>query len=234
MPLTYAEIVDLAGQEAKVPGFVTQTGFHLNMVLEDLALNYDFDLIVNETFTITTGTVTPPEGPYDLPPDYNRHVAEQVRFIFQGTPYNLYQKSLSDFKEYFVGPGIGNYPEFFSTDLSIPNQAKVFFWPPPNGSYVIEFPYYRKHTYEPSPETSTNYPWFPMSSYLIKEVAARLCSGNDDDRAERLAFEAERYLTKYLKMKDDQEGYAQTVGLDRNNFPGRGKLRGTKQNPWSS
>jgi hypothetical protein len=234
MALTYAQIINLAAQEAKVPGFTEQAGLHLNMVLEDLALNYNFDLMQVDDFTITTGTVTPAEGPYPLPSDFLRHAANEVRFVINGTPFNLYQKSMGAFKEYFTGPGIGSYPEFFAIDFSEPNGPKVFFWPPPNGSYTVEFPYQRKHTYEPDPASSSNIPWFPMSSYLVKETAARLCSGNDDDRAEKLSYEAKEMLKDYLTMKDDNEGYAMTVGLDRNNFPGRGRLRGTKQNPWST
>lgn len=231
MPLTYAEIIDLATQEAKVPGFTDQAGLHLNMILEDLALNYNLDVRHNDTFTITTGSVTPLEGPYPLPSDYLRHVANEVRFIINGTPFNMFQVPLYKFKEQFVGEGIGTYPEFFAIDIG-DSGSNIFFWPPPNGAYVVEFPYYQKHIYEVDPANSSSIPWFPMSSYLVKETAARLASGNDDDRAEKLAFEAKEYLQNYLTMKDDKEGYAQVVNLDRNNFPGRGRLRGIKSNPW--
>jgi len=232
MALTYAQIILRAGQDAKVPGFVDQAGEHLNMVLQDLALNYDFDIKQNNTFTITTGSVIPPEGPYPLPADYLRHVPDQILFVINGFHYSLHQKSYAAYKQYFTGQGIGNYPEFFATNMGTPGNSEAFMWPPPNGVYVIQWPYYEAHTYESDPANSTNVPWFPVSSYLIKETAARLCSGNDDDRSEKLAAEAEKYLTRYLKMKDDQEGYVNTVGLDRNNFPGRGRLKGTKQNPW--
>lgn len=232
MALTYARIIELAKEDAKVPGYNAQAGDHLNMVLQDLALNYDFDLMKDETFSFLTGTVSPTEGPYPLPADYLRHAPDEVRFIQLGTPFNLYQKPLAHFKRYWIGEGIGNYPEFFSTDVSVPGAAVVYIWPPANGSYDIEFPYYKIHTFEPDAANSLNIPWFPSSFYLIKETAARLSSGVDDNRAEKLSFEAERNLTKYLKMKDDQEGYAITVKLDRNNFSGRGGVRGTKANPW--
>ena len=230
MALTYAEIIDLAAQEAKVPGFTNQAGLHLNMILEDLALNYNLDVRHNDGYTFQTNA-TPAEGPYDLPDDYLRHVANEARFIIDGTPFNMFQVPVHKFKEQFVGEGIGTYPEFFAVDIG-DQGAKLFLWPPPNGFYTIEFPYYQKHIYEPDPASSSNIPWFPMSSYLVKELGARLASGNDDNRAEKLSVEAELMLTKYLKMKDDKEGYAQVVNLDRNNFPGRGRLRGIKSNPW--
>jgi hypothetical protein len=233
MALTYAEIITLATQEAKVPGFTDQAGLHLNMILQDIALNYDLDIRHDDTFTITTQGQNPPEGPYILPAEYLRHVPDEVRFVDQGIPFNLYQKPLKQFKEYFTGPGIGNYPEFFATDVSDQAAPKVFFWPPPNGAYTIEFPYYMRHVYVDDPANSSEVPWFPMSSYLVKETAARLTSGSDDDRTERLSYEAKELLKDYLTMKDDQEGYAQRVGLDRNNFPGRGRVRGTKRVPWS-
>lgn len=230
MALTYAEIVDLSLQEAKVPGFTNQAGLHLNMILDDLALNYNMDIRHNDTYTITTGGL-PAGGPYPLPADYLRHVVDEVRFVDNGTPFNLYQKPYSVYKEYITGPGIGAYPEFFAIDIN-DQGSNAFFWPPPDGAYVIEFPYYQRHEYETDPANSTNIPWFPMSSYLIKELTARLTSGNDDNRSEKLSYEATQQLTRYLKMKDDKEGYAQRIGLDRNNFPGRGSTRGTKQNPW--
>jgi hypothetical protein len=231
MALTYAEIIDLAGQEAKVPGFTSQAGLHLNMILEDLALNNNLDIRHNDTYTIAVTGGLPAGGPYALPADYLRHVADEVRFVDRGIPFNLYQKPLKDYKTFITGPGIGAYPEFFSIDIG-DNGANIFFWPPPDGAYTIEFPYYQKHVYETDPANSTNVPWFPMSSYLIKELTARLTSGNDDNRSEKLSYEAKEMLKGYLTMKDDKEGYAQQIGLDRNNFSARGRLRGTKQNPW--
>ena len=233
MSLTYAQIVKRATQAAKVPGFIIQGGEYLNMVLEDLALYYDFDIRHNDTHSILTNTVSPPEGPYPLPADYLRHVVEEIRFIERGEPYVLFQVPLRTLKKQFTGQGFTTYPQVFATDISITGK-QVFFWPPPNGSYDIEFPYYSAHTYEIDPETSSSIPWFPSSSYLIKAVTAKLCSDVDDSRAESLYFEAETLLVKYMKMMDDKTGYAETVKLDSNNFAGRGSLPGTKQNPWGS
>lgn len=234
MSLTYAEIVTRATQEAKAPGYLAQGADYLNMVLQDLALNYDFDIMQNDDFTITTGTVSPAEGPYSLPSDYLRHVPDEIRFIEQGTPYVLFQVPLRKLKRQFTGQGVTNYPQVFATDVSDQSDKKAFFWPPPNGAYEIEFPYFKAHTFEPDAANSSNVPWFPPSFYLIKKTAARLCSANDDDRAERLDFEADELLKDYMKMMDDKTGYAQQVRLDKNNFRGRGDLPGTKQNPWGS
>jgi hypothetical protein len=230
MALTYAQIVDLATQEAKVPGYTNQAGLHLNMILQDLALNYNLDVRHNDSYTFQTIN-TPQEGPYALPDDYLRHVANEARYVVNGTPFNMFQVPLHKYKEQFIGEGIGTYPEFFAIDIG-DTGANLFLWPPPNGSYTIEFPYYQKHEFVSDPATNDTVPWFPMSSYLVKELGARLASGNDDSRAEKLSFEAKEMLKDYVTMKDDKEGYAQTINLDRNNFPGRGRLRGIKSNPW--
>lgn len=234
MSLTYAEIVTLANQEAKTPGYLDQAGQYLNLVLQDLALNYRFDIRHNDIFTITTGTVSPPEGPYALPSDYVSHVEGEIRFIENGQPYVLFQVPLRKLKHQFTGQGFTTYPQVFATDVSDQANKKVFFWPPPNGAYVIEFPYYMAHEFIADPATSSEVPWFPSSDYLIKATAAKLCRSLDDDRAEKYRYEAEADLTKYMKMMDDKEGYAQRVQLDPNNFLGRGDLKGTKQNPWGN
>ncbi len=231
MSLTYAQIVNRAAQEAKVPGFLDQAGEYLNMVLQDLALNYDFDLRHNDDFVIITNTVSPPEGPYPLPADYIRHVLREVRFIVNGEPYILFQVPLRTLKKQFTGQGFTTFPQVFASDISDSGKS-IFFWPPPNQAFEIEFPYYSGHTFEVDPANSANVPWFPSSHYLIKATVARLISGTDDDRAEKLRYESEQDLTKYMKMKDDNLGYAETVKLDSNNFAGRGELPGTKQNPW--
>lgn len=232
--MTCQQIVTLATQNAKVPGFTEQAGMHLNMILEDLALNYDFDLMKNEVFQIVTAGGTPALTPYDLPADYLRNATDELIYIVNGLPFTLYQKSLAMLKQFFTGPGISSYPQFFATDLSltVADNPIAYLWPPPNGAYTITWPYQKAHEWITSPETSSEVPWFPMSAYLVQELTARLCLANDDDRGPGLSQKAEDMLLHYLKMKDDRDGYAQRIMLDRNNFPGRGRLRGTKSIPW--
>ncbi len=231
MALTFQQIVLRAAQGAKVPGFLDQAGEALNMVLANLAEFYNFDLRHNDGFTVTTNSVSPPEGPYPLPADYLRHVFRETRFIVNGVPYVLFQVPLPLLKKQFTGQGFTTYPQVFATDIS-DSGKNVFFWPPPNAPYEIEFPYYSASPQEPDPANSTNVPWFPISEYLVKATQAILLSDYDDDRAERMEFKAEQILTKYLKMKDDRQGYAETIKLDSKNFAGRGDLPSTKQDPF--
>ena len=83
-----------------------------------------------------------------------------------------------------------------------------------------------------NPESNAAVPWFTNQRYLIKKVAGDLMSNDTDDaRGPAFLTAAENMLRLYLEMKDDKEGYAQTVKLDRNTFRGGGNVRPTKQQP---
>jgi hypothetical protein len=236
MALTCAQIVTLACQIAKCPGMTSQAGMMLNGILSDLARNYDFDIMKDESFTVTTGTgVVAPQGPYPLPVDYLRASPNEVNFLINGEPFILVQFSLAKFRAQFTGPGITSYPSFFATDMSTITSLGypvAYLWPPVSGAYVIQWPYFKAHTDIATPETSSVVPWFPSSVYLYTAVAGELMKITDDERQTATVQLAEHELKKYLMLKDDKEGYAIQVQLDPNNFKSTLNVSPTKQTVW--
>src|SRR5690242_13656157 len=97
MPLTAAQIVTQATQNAKVPGYASQAGQLLNLVLQDLCQTYDFDL-ARKTIILQIGTATPNTiGPYSLPADYLRVRYNEAFYLISGVPYTLIQIPLEEY-----------------------------------------------------------------------------------------------------------------------------------------
>lgn len=235
---TYQEIVTAACAIAKVPGYTVQAGQLINNILTQLAENYNFDIQKVTTFSITTGTTTVNNGagPYNLPSGYLRHAINEVNYIFNGEPYVLQQIPIAQWRSLFQGPGIQNLPEQFATDFSTAEtlgNPQVYLWPPPNGAYVIQWPYYQRHQNIQSPETSQAVPWMPDILYLKTKLAWALMMYSDDTRMEHFYQMNKDILDKYLEMKDDVVGYAKKVQLDGRSFrPGWSTLRNTKYVGW--
>lgn len=236
MPLTCAEIVTNAVQIAKTPGMRVQAGQFLNAVLQALAEQYDFDIMKVGDFSITTGSgVVAPQGPYTLPDDYLRACPQEVNFLINGQPFILTQFDMAKFRQQFTGPGITSYPSFFATDFSTVQSLgypTAYLWPPVSGAYVITWPYFRQHTDIVAPEDSDEIPWFPYSAYLYTAVAGELMKISDDERWASYFKVCQEMLRKYLEMKDDRLGYAQTIKLDPNNFRSTLNVKATKQTVW--
>lgn len=247
MPLTCAQIVTLSCQIAKCPGYTAQAGQMLNAILRELAEDYDFDIMKVTNFTVVTGTtlVNNGAGPYNLPENYLRASPEEVNYIFNGEPYVLVQFDMPRWRALFQGPGIQDLPRQFATDFSTVQtlgNPQAYLWPPPNGAYNILWPYFMQHADIATPETSVTVPWMPSTTYLYTRLAGELMKITDDDRTEQYLGDgtdkkrglAADILEKYLISKDDKEGYAQQVKLDRNAFknPNWNSLQNTKQIGW--
>jgi hypothetical protein len=84
-----------------------------------------------------------------------------------------------------------------------------------------------------TPETSTTVPWFPNQQTLLHSLTAALMELADDDKADDFRAKADEALRKYLKMKDDPDGRAKLITLDRRQF-GRSfnRLPNTKLIGW--
>lgn len=231
MALTNAQIIALALQIAKTPGYTSQAGQIYNAVLEELAESYDFDIQKVTSFSLITGTLTTfnGAGPFNLPQDYLRASIEEVNYTFEGQPYILTQYDMARWRREFQGSGNQDFPRSFATDFSTVKSLgnpQLYFYPPPNGAFTVLIPYFAKHAYIVTPETDANPPWFPSSTYLYTRVAGELMKIADDARAmeylgdgtDKKKGMAADILTKYLIMKDDTEGYAKTVKLDGNRF----------------
>ena len=246
MPLQAQQIVTLACQAAKCPGFIAQAGQFLNTTLQDLCQDYDLDAALgtyNFTFNSAAGNGS---GPYTLPADFLRVQVKDGKdeffYTINGVPYPLIQVTKAEYDWMVQTPGFQSYPYNYATDLGGQLGApKLFVWPPASGSYVCVMRYYRLMDDIVTPETSTTVPWFLNTQILIRAVAGQLMGltgdnrqaewlGGDED-AHPLGFET--LFKKYMRNVEDREGAVHTVGLDRRRF-GRpfDRLKNTKTIGW--
>jgi hypothetical protein len=232
VPYTSAQIVALATQIAKVPGFTAQAGQFLNQMLEELCQNHDLEIARGVT-TFTFGNVTTAapngifsqSGPYTLPSDYLRSRKGMVFYIYNGTPYSMVPIDIAEYDMLVQQAGFNDFPRDFTTDME-QSPPTMYVWPPPSIVVPVTVRYFRQMPPITTPESSTVVPWFPDQTYLITELAGRLCQMADDDRWESfLSDDEDRHpggsrvqLRRYLKMKDDPEGKVNTVELDRRRF----------------
>lgn len=258
MPLTADEICTLARQIAKCHGFVTQSQQALNRWQETLAQDYDFPAAAYtfQNFTINAGSGTGPGLPAGqwylmaLPTSsvlvqsgatYLRTKA--VFYSVSGTIFYINQIPLSDYDKLFQGPGINNYPYWYTVDdTGSPNLATVqmAFYPPPNLQLSLTI----RNQYQPNDIASTAFtsttPWFPNQDILIDGVAMQLMRITGDRRYqeyyERLYGNPAKgdagTLSRYLKMVDDKENFAAQVKLDPRWFRNYTNLPPTKLTGW--
>lgn len=223
MPLTSAQIVAAALDIVKAPGYTLRAGQFLNMLLQHLAQVYDFD-VVRETTTINVSG-SQGVGPYNLPADYLR--GREVFYTQSGVPFFLTQYPLEQYDQFTSVSGISDYPKNFTTDMS-PEPPIIYFWPPPTFAIGITVRYQPQPADIASPETSATVPWFPDQRYLVTQLAADIMLVVDDDRADATSAKASRLLDHYLMSKDDKEGYAMQVSLDRRSFRSNRNLPASK------
>lgn len=246
MAMTSAQLVLRACQIAKVPGYIVQAGMTLNVILQELCQNYDFD-VAKGTFSfnfnpglVTTSVypnITPGGGPYPLPADFLRMVDEKdAMWFLLGVPYPMIPCDLSEYDNFVQQAGLQSYPYIFATDMS---QAppNLVVWPPASGAYPCMIRYRRQMPDIATPETDTTVPWFPNQNYLLTRLAGEMMKDSNDDRKDGFLGDgpsgAQGILNRYLKMSDDKGDRAQTVKLDRRQF-GRSfnYLKNTKKIGW--
>lgn len=210
MPLTSAQIITRACTIAKVPGYRTQAGVYLNMLLSTLCQEYDFDYI-KKTQTIT---FTNAAG-YALNADHLR--TREVFYNVNGNPFYLFQIPIETYHALFNGPGVSNYPNKFAVDVSTTPHT-ILFYPPPSISQTVTVNYYPQKDDITTPESSSDVPWFINQEYIIRKVSANLMLESDDERQPLFEAQAERMLEKILTMKDDKNGFSETIKLSRERF----------------
>lgn len=228
MPLSAAQLVSLATQDAGVPGFTAQAGQLLNMILGDLCKEYDFDLAKK----VTVITLTASSGPYPLPSDYLRAIKDDIFYTFDGVPYPLVSVDLAEYDGYPQQAGFNAYPTAYATDMS-QSPPVLYVWPPAFGQLPLTVRYFSQMADITQPETSATVPWFPNQTYLRRRLAGELMGIADDDRMDdwlgESATGAQGILDRYLKLKDDSETRTKRVTLDKRFFRSRwGELRNTK------
>lgn len=223
MALQAQQIVALATQIAGVPGFSSQAGQLLNMVLSDLCQTYNFD-VAKKVTTITLGTVSDNygSGPYILPADFLRTCDEKsVFFTYNGVKYELVPLDLAEYDHLVQQAGNQSFPSMFATDMS-QSPPQLFVWPPPSGAFPLTIRYFCQMSDISAPETSATAPWFPNQDYLVTRLAGELMKIADDERAASYLGSgdsgAQGILDRYLKLKDDSTNRAATVKLDRRYF----------------
>lgn len=234
MALTAAQLISLACQDAKGPGFTSQAGQFLNMILGDLCQQFDFE-VARKTyeFTLTAGTtitlsngVLVYGGPYPLPSDFLRVAGANALIWFnQGVPYSMIPLDMDEFDRTVQQAGMQSYPYWYAIDLSLGDETadgdsvpNLFVYPPPSGAYPAQLRYFAQMPDIATPETSSTVPWFPNQAYLRKRIAAELMGITDDERQAQWLGQADALLQGYLKLKDNQSSRAQTVSLDRRRF----------------
>lgn len=247
MSLTAAQIIDLATQIAKCPAFTTQALQFLNATLQDLAQDYDFN-IIRKTYTFNFSTsangngYAPGSGPNPMPPDFIRlHRRGSFYTIFQ-VPYKLIGVTQEEFDAFVQQPGLASYPYLAYVDVTqvAGQQPGLYVWPPSSGNYPATIRY---NPQMPDLTDTGQVPWFPNSNYLITRVAGELMRITNDDRmnaflgdadpAKDTAGSAASMLRSYLKMKDDPETSPKTVNLDPRLFkPNIATVRNTKTIGW--
>lgn len=215
--LTAAQIVALATQTAKCPGFTAQAGQYLNAILTELCFSHD--VAAARTSTTITPVVNS-VGPYNLPADFLRIRKGDIWFIDPGNPgvpQRLTKAWQDDFDLLIYTPGMASYPVEYTTDLSVAPPT-ISFWPPPGGVYPVTLRYMRQMATITTPETSAVVPWFPSGEWLVDKLSARLCQHTGDDRAQALEARAKLDLQQYLVMEDDPESITKQVKLDPRYF----------------
>lgn len=244
MPLTSAQIVTLATQIAKVPGMISQAGQRLNTILSDLCQNYDLDDARGfTTITFNIGLAGPNigTGPYPLPADYLRTQRGRQFYSVAFQPYELSRIELDEYDLLTQQPGFNDFPRNFTVDMApiqgvmqsggtfVPTAETTpqeYVWPPPSISAQVVIRYFRQMPDITTPETSSVIPWFRNQQYLITRLAGEMMAIADDDRAAAFLTDKEEMnpqgagviLRRFLNMKDDPEGRAKVVQLDRRRF----------------
>lgn len=239
MALTAAEITTLSRQIAKCPGFTTQSGQLLNVVLTELAQDYDFD-VVNKTTTFNFAA-----GYNTLPADWLRSKQGGVFYTLDGVPYPMTEYSQAEYDQLVQTAGFNSYPAIFYVDMSAVGaggQPKMYVWPPASGAYAVTARYVSNAAVIANAENSATVPWFPAQTYLIRRTAGELMLLTGDDRAQQFLGSDDNstplgagvLLRNYLKMKDNPSGQVKTVTLDRKRFGASSfnNLPNTKQVGW--
>lgn len=229
--LNASQIVTRALAIAKAPGFLTQGGQYLNLVLNDLVLHRNLKMLrQKQTINVTVGS----NGPFALETDYLR--TYDLFYTINNFPYFLYPISQEQYDELFKDPSIANYPYSYATDLTatqIPGTAgSLFIFPQSNTALALTHRYMRNMADIVTPETATSTPWFPDQDYLIHATATRVMKETDDQRHDAFVKEGEEMLRTHIIMDGDEQQVVKEIRLDPRRFHMNRSLRPTKLNPY--
>ena len=239
MAQTAAQVINLACQIAKCPAYTAQALQFLNTVLQQLAQDYDFD-VIRKTYDFNFNTsgsglgYAVGSGPNPMPADFLRAHKKGAFYKISDVPYTMVGVEQSEFDQFVTQAGNASYPSMFYVDVAPMSSgavANLYCWAPASGAFAATIRY---NPQMPDITDTSTTPWFPNSDYLIEAVAARLMNITNDDRLTTFRAMSEDTLTKYLKMKDDPETAAKRVGLDPRMFGNSNwnRLPNTKRIGW--
>lgn len=229
---------------------LTLGGEKLNVVLDELKRVRNLKINrVTQMITVSPGGY----GPFPLEADYLR----TYDFFYPlptsggGTSSSMTQFlapiTMEQFDGEFKSPSISNYPYEFATDMSSQAQVwsggsqgagvllsagNIFIYPQTSGAIVMTHRYMKNQPDIVSPETSTQQPWFPFETYLIKQTAGLMMGITGDDRETATLKTAEAMLRPYLIMEGDEQQAVVRVELDPRQFHFHRNLKPTKAQPF--
>jgi hypothetical protein len=230
MALTATQIVATACSVAKCPGFTSQGGLYLNLVLKDLWLHRD--LKVNRK-TQSINVQANSNGPFSLETDYLR--TYDLFYLQNNLPYFLQPATMEMYDMQFKDPSISNYPYMYMTDLSAAAlvasgaNGQLYVYPQSSALLSLTHRYMQSRDDITTPETSSVVPWFTDQDYLIKATAYRLMEITDDERRDKFITDCEAMLRIHLIMAaDDEQQIVKSVRLDPWRFNSNRSVRPTK------
>lgn len=219
MALTCAQIVAMACTDAGLPGYTTQGGNKLNMLLAELATNHDWDILRSPlTIAVSAGV-----NQYSLPLNYLR--ARKWYYYINGQQFDVNMIPLEQWVQLFQGPGNQTYPSWAASDLSpLQNNPatapQLKLWPTPAQAITLQGFYFIQPPDYTTPATNSAVPWFPYPSFLVKRLAAEIMGSSGDKRRAEWLKECQDFLDSYDQLANDPEGYAITIGKDARRFRG--------------
>ena len=233
MALTAAQIVADALAIAKCPGFTSQGGRALNLVLSDLVLHRNLKVnLVSTTILVTANT----NGPFALEADYLR--TYELMYYINDQPYFLQPSNRKQFDSEPNKSTTSNYPYEWASDLSpealSPNTPSglLYIYPQSNTGLTLQHRYFVQRADITTPETSSTVPWFSDQDYLIQATATRMMRITDDTRYDRFEQICEKMIGIHLVMEGDEQQVVKEVQLDPRRFRVGGSLRPTKVEPY--
>ena len=242
MALTLEQLINLACIEAKGPAYNVLAGQYLNLILQELA--QDYQIVGNEGWLTGQFTVTGPtpdvhsanvvkgSGPYALPSDFLR--MDRGDFFWQLGGINYFPTPLDkpEFDNLVQQPGFASYPTAFCVDTSTTPYG-LYIWPASSGAYQYFGRYRKSSTDYTNPETSSTVPWFPNQMYLKTRLAAEVMALTGDTRRDAFLKDATYILNQYMKLEGNNSDRAARVTLDRRHFgPRWSTLPSAKAVPW--
>lgn len=229
--LNATQICTKARAVAKCPGFLTQSGEYLNLVLNDLVLHRDLKMLrKQETINIQIGS----NGPFALPTDYLR--TYDLFYTVNNFPYFLFPLSQEQYDALFKDPSIANYPYAYTTDLTAQQTqgaGSLFIFPQSTTALAMTHRYMVNMPDIATPQSSVTVPWFQDQDYLIQATATRLMMDTDDQRYEMFVKRGEDMLRTHLIIGEgDEQKVVKEIRLDPQRFHLNRSLRPTKLNPY--